>query len=292
MCGENMGTEGRFLTPAPVKQMEQEHTQGVAKHAGIKRAFEIILNVLFLCFFLLCLLGLVLSVLAARDADGAIRLFGHEMRLVLSASMEKSDQTDVSGYAVKDIPVNSLVFIETVPEEEAQAEEWYGALRVGDVLTFRYFYASQETITHRIVEITPNVRGGYTIVLEGDNKSAEADVAQQIIDTSQTGSPNYVIGKVTGRSVALGYLVTAIKSPWGLIFIVIVPCSIIIVFEVIRIVSAFSQKKKRELEDAQRKKDEEIAELKRRLAEARAEAGQAAAADPARADPAKKDAAE
>ena len=68
--------------------------------------------------------------------DGAVNFFGYEMRTVLSDSMEKCDETDVSGFEIKDIPVKSLVFTETVPTGEA-AEEWYANLKVGDVLTFK-----------------------------------------------------------------------------------------------------------------------------------------------------------
>lgn len=246
--------------------MKQVQAENEAKPSKIKRILGIIVNVLFVIFFLLCLVGLFLSITAKQNSDGAMELFGYEMRLVVSPSMEKCDETDVSGYEIKDIPVNSLVFIETVPEDEEESRDWYAALKVGDVLTFRYVYTTQETITHRIVEIEANENGGYTIVLEGDNKNSETGALQQVIDTSQTDSPNYVIGKVTGKSVALGYLITAVQSPWGLIFIVIIPCLIIIVIEIIRIAGVLSQKKKEAAKAEQQKKDEEIEELKRRLA--------------------------
>lgn len=246
--------------------MKQAQAENKAKPSKVKRILGIIVNVLFVVFFLLCVVGLFLSVTAKQNSDGAMELFGHEMRLVISPSMEKSEETDVSGYEIKDLPVHSLVFIERVPDDSDEAQEWYAALKVGDVLTFRYVYTTQETITHRIVEIEPNANGGYTIVLEGDNKNSETGALQQVIDTSQTDSPNYVIGKVTGKSVALGYLITAVQSPWGLIFIVIVPCAIIIVIEIIRIAGVLSQKKKEAVKAEQQKKDEEIEELKRRLA--------------------------
>ena len=254
--------------------MKQVQAENEAKPSKVKRILGIIVNVLFVCFFLLCLVGLFLSITAKQNSDGAMELFGREMRLVVSPSMEKSAATDVSGYEIKDIPVNSIVFIETVPDSEEDAQDWYAALKVGDVLTFRYVYTAQETITHRIVEIEANGNGGYTIKLEGDNKNSDTDALQQVIDTSQTDSPNYVIGKVTGKSVVLGYLITAVQSPWGLVFIVIVPCLIIIVIEIIRIAGVFSQKKKDTLKAEQKKKDEEIEDLKRRLA--KAESGNAA----------------
>ncbi len=259
--------------------MKEENAAAEVKPSKARRALGIAGNVLFVLFFVLCLFGIVLTVMSKRDSDGAMQLFGHEMRLVVSSSMEKSDRTDVSGYKIKDIPLHSLVFIERVPEDEEEAAEWYSRLAVGDVLTFRYVYVRQETITHRITAIEANEGGGYTITLEGDNKSESSEAMQQVIDTSQEDSPNYVLGKVTGKSVVLGYLITAVRSPWGLVFIVIVPCLIIIAFEVVRIAGVVSQKKKDKLRAEQQSKDEEIAELKRRLAEATGGAETAAADD-------------
>jgi hypothetical protein len=161
-----------------------------------------------------------------------------------------------------------MVFVKTIPDDEKEADEWYSQLKVGDVLTFRYTYSSQVTITHRIVEITAKQTGGYIIVLEGDNKVSEDNVGQQTIDTSIENSTNYVIGKVTGVSVAVGYLITAVKSTWGIVFIVIVPCSIIIILEIFRIADIIMQKRKEAMKAEQKKKDDEIEQLKKLLAQA------------------------
>ena len=247
--------------------METKENEGGKKRPAAAKAAGIVLNVLFVCFFVLCMAALILA-LSTRGDDGSARLFGRELRIVVSGSMEQCDETDVRAYEIKDIPIHSLIFIETVPEDEKDAEQWYNDLKVGDVLTFRYVYDRQETITHRIVAITPKETGGLIIELEGDNKSSSEGALRQTIDTSQEDSPNYVIGKVTGKSVALGYLITAVQSPWGIVFIVIVPCLIIIAFEVVRIVGIATEKKRAARQDEQRRKDEEIAELKRQLAAA------------------------
>lgn len=160
-----------------------------------------------------------------------------------------------------------MVFIETVPTEEKAATEWYGKLKAGDVLTFKYVYARQETITHRITEITEKPAGGYVIKLEGDNKNSDTETLAQTIDTSLADSPNYVVGKVTGQSYVLGLLITALKSPVGLVCIVIVPCSIIVIFEIVRIVGAVTEEKKKKQLEQQAEKDRELEELRRRLAE-------------------------
>ena len=227
-----------------------------------KRIFSIVLNAVFVCFFLLCALALFLAVTSKKSSDGAMEIFGTEMRLVLSSSMEKCDETDVSDYEIKDIPVKSVVFIQTVPEDEAQAKTWYEQLKVGDVLTFKYVYGgSQDTITHRIVAIE-----GTVITLAGDNKTSQDGYLMQVIDYSQD-TANYVIGKVTGTSYFLGLAITALKSPVGIVCIVIVPCLIIVVLEVIKIVGVLSENKKKKQAEEQKKKDDELEELKKKLAQ-------------------------
>ena len=230
-----------------------------------QKAVGILLNTLAYAFFAVCIAALFLSVTAKKDSDGAVNLWGRQLRVVVSDSMAKCDETDVGGYDIKDIPIRSMLLIELVPENEAEAEEWYAGLKVGDVLTFRYVYVRQETITHRITEITPKETGGYIIKLEGDNKASDADTLTQTIDTSLTDSPNYVIGKVTGQSLAVGLFITALKSPVGIVCIVIIPCIIIAVFEIIRLVNALTENRKKREREEQKKRDEEFEEMKRQL---------------------------
>lgn len=240
----------------------------------IKKIGKITLNVLFYLFIALALFAIIVSVTSKKDSDGAAIIFGYEMRFVQSDSMGACEQTDVSGYPIKSIPVKSMIFVEVVPEEKQAAQEWYSNLKKGDVLTFRYVYAKQETITHRIVEEPVlNERGGYTIVLEGDNKAGtDFIVGQQVIDTSLEDSPNYVIGKVVGQNYALGLLIYAVKSPVGIVCLIIFPCLIIIIYEVIKIASAIGMSKKekdaKKLEAETKKLEEaqsELEMLKKRL---------------------------
>ncbi len=231
----------------------------------VKKIVNVILSVLTYLFFFICITSLILSVLAKKDPDGAVSVFGKQMRVVLSDSMAKCDQTDVSDYEIKDIPVKSMVFIDLMPEDEKEKNEWLEDLEENDVLTFRYVYVQQETITHRIKSITENKNGGFTIVLEGDNKSSDSNILTQTIDTSEENSPNYVIGKVTGQSYFLGLLVTAIKSPVGIICIIILPALIIAILEIIKLVDAFNSKKKEKAQAEEKKKDEELDELRRKI---------------------------
>ncbi len=237
------------------------------KKASLKKTGKIALDVLMYVFLALCIFAVIVTVVAKKDADGAANVFGHQMRIVTSDSMGKCELTDVSDFKIKSIPVRSLVFIELVPDDPEEASAWYDELKVGDVLTFRYLYTTQVTITHRITSIVKNDRGGYDIELAGDNKNAENGQLVQSIDTSEIASTNYVIGKVVGQSKAIGLVLSGLKNPIGIILLIIVPCAIIILLEVLKIAKVMNEDKKNKQIEENKKKDDELDALRRRLAE-------------------------
>lgn len=241
------------------------------KRKILVKASKIASTVLLYVFIAICILALMLTIFSKKDADGAVTVLGKQIRFVLSPSMEECEFTDVSNYEIKDIPKGALVFIDVVPEDEAERAEWYEDVKVGDVLTFRYVYQRQETITHRVTAKEPNGKGGYLISLQGDNRNSPEGVLTQVVDTSNVSSPNYIIGRVTGTNYPLGLLVTAMKSPIAIICIVIIPAMAIIVLEVLRIINILNADKRKAEESEKKKKDDELAELKRRLAELQAE---------------------
>ena len=239
----------------------------------VLKALQIAGDVLFCLIIAFALFVLIISVSAKRDADGTANVFGYQLRFVRSGSMEKCDQTDVSGYKIKSIPVKSCVFIKKAPapDDQQALNEWCSALSVGDVLTFQYSkYGAaniqDKVITHRIVKIEPK-EGGYIITLEGDNKNDTGSVGQQVIDTTKADGLDYIIGKVEGQSYFLGLCVYALKSPIGLIFIIIVPCMIVIAYEVIKIITVLNKDKKDRQQQEKTAKEDEIALLRKQLEE-------------------------
>ena len=138
-----------------------------------------------------------------RTGTGTQSVFGYQMRIVQSNSMEKCEETDVSEFEIRDIPVDSVIFIEVVPEENPEA--WYESLKVGDVLTFRYTYLREEVLTHRIVKISEREGGRYEITLRGDNKNSDLNTLEQTISEEQ------IIGKVVGQSHVLGLFMSIFK---------------------------------------------------------------------------------
>ncbi len=232
-----------------------------------RTVLRIAVNVLVYAFLIFCALALIMFA-ASKPNDGrGAELFGRQYLTVLTNSMEKCEETDVSMYEIQDIPVDSLISVDPVPDDPEEADEWYASLKKGDVLTFRYHYVQQVTITHRITDIEKNADGnGYTIYLEGDNKASDANTLTQVIDTSKTESPNHVIGKVTSINYFLGWLVSLIKSKVGIVCFIIIPCAALAIYEIVCIVSVVSKKKRKDTEQMQ---NEEMDALKRELEELR-----------------------
>ncbi len=198
--------------------------------------FRFVKSCIFILFLAFCTLAVLISAGARQSETGGVGFMGYEVLLVTTSSMEKNAETDISGYEIGSIPLHSAVLVEDVPTNEGEADAFYRSLKVGDVLTFRYMYAQQMTITHRITSIKEKPTGGFLIELRGDNSTEGAESGTQRIDTSKTNSKNYVIGKVTATSHVLGLLVNALQSDRGLVLFVIIPCTAIVIAEIFNII--------------------------------------------------------
>jgi uncharacterized membrane protein len=234
--------------------------------AKIKKIGKIALDVLLYIFLAICIFAVIVTVISKRDSDGAAEVFGYQMRVVTSDSMSESEFTDVSGFKIKDIPIRSMVFVKVMPDDTDEADEFYRSLKVGDVLTFRYVYTTQVTITHRITDIE-EIEGGFKITLAGDNKNSEDGQLVQIIDTSIPNNTNYVIGQVTGQAYLLGVILSFLMAPLGIILVIILPCFIIMLIEIIKIIKTLSADKREREKEEKENKEKELEELRRRLAE-------------------------
>ena len=197
----------------------------------IKKIFKILSDILLYCFIFLGLITIIITLSSKKDSDGATNIFNYQLRLVITDSMDKCSETNVSKYKIKSIPKNSLVLIKKIKDND------YKKIKEGDVLTFRYLYTEQVTITHRVKSIVEKDTGGYIIELVGDNKTGESELLVQTIDTSIEESPNYIIGEVVYTSIIIGFILNMLKSSLGIVFIIIIPSFIIILLEVIKIIN-------------------------------------------------------
>ena len=242
----------------------------------MKKIWKTFSSVVMYIFLILCIFTVFITISARRAVDGAAEMFGYQMRIVVSDSMAKCEHTDVSDFDVKDIPVKSMVFVKTMPKDKAKHDDWYRGLEVGDVLTFRYVYTRQETITHRVTSIVEKEDGGFIIELKGDNVNSEDGALTQTIDTSVPNNMNYVIGEVTGQSYLIGLIISFLMTPLGMVLVIMVPCFIIILLEVLKIINMLNASKKQRNEAANAETERELAALKEKLAAL--EAQQAASA--------------
>ena len=233
----------------------------------LKKAFNVIGNVVLYIFLAVCIFSVLLTLLSRRDSDGAAEIFGYQMRVVVSDSMSKSEFTDVSEYDVKDIPIRSMIFVKVKPRDATELDAWYGDLEKGDVLTFRYVYTTQVTITHRVTKVTEKPTGGYIIELEGDNKNSEDGQLTQIIDTSIPNNTNYVIGKVVGQARLFGTVMSFLMQPLGIILLIILPCAVIIILEIVKIAKAMTADRRKREQEEKEQRENELEELRRKLAE-------------------------
>ncbi len=224
----------------------------------LKTIIAVVTDIFVYLFLIISLFLAVFSFLAKKSADNTVGLFNYEARIVLTNSMESETRTDTNQHEIKSIPVNSMVFIEKIPTDPEERSKWLQELRVGDVLTFNYYYVEPIVITHRITKIYENKTNGYVIELRGDNKGENNVPLIQIIDTSLTETPNFIIGKVEGQSLLLGKTISALTDPVTLVLSIIFPCCMIIIYELYKISRA-------KFDEKLALKDEQIAFLEDEL---------------------------
>lgn len=249
-----------------------------------KKALNIAVDVVLYLFLAFSVLLLIMTLVSRKRGGDAVNLFGREARIVVSNSMEMSEDEEfnksIQQYKIKDIKVRTMVFIKRAPDPETDPEKakaFYASLKVGDVLTFRYYFggakpdwandnSAQPVITHRIVDLTPLDDGHFRIVLQGDNRAAGHTPDVQTLYTDaylgNRGDERYkeVIGKVTGKSVVLGNIAYAVRQPIGIALIIIVPCAVIIIWQIVRIALVIAEDKKKKAAEAQAKKEQAAAE--------------------------------
>jgi signal peptidase len=148
-------------------------------------------------FFLALLLGLVLIVFAHS-------WLGVDLLSVASGSMEPT------------IPVGSVVFEKSVDITTIQP---------GDIIMYKSHDVPGSVVTHRVVEVT---------VLDGDRAFRTKGDANNSFDLELVPSSN-VTGRILFHLPYLGYLSQSIRTRQGWLLIVIIPATIFILIELVKI---------------------------------------------------------
>ena len=135
----------------------------------------------------------------------------------------------LSGSMVPNIMIRDVVVTKKIPEEE---------LEVGDIITFispdqRFGGIS---VTHRIIDkIYDEEAGIYKYRTQGD--------ANNVADSVPVPNSN-ILGKVILKIPKLGYIQDILSSKGGLIILVLLPCLVILSYDIMKIFKRIGKKTK------------------------------------------------
>ena len=227
----------------------------------MKQKINKLFNILSYCFIFIAAIFTITTINLKENPKEGITLYNHQMMVVETESMEKNELVNVENCKIKSIKKNSLIIVKIVNEKDPYS--FYKDIEINDVLTFKYMVGNnQETITHRVINKISKDEG-FIFELRGDNINEDGTTSIQVIDTTEVDSFNYIIGKVETTSYFLGVILTMLKSQIGIVGVIIIPCIILIFFEVIKIINEINKEKIQKEKD----KDQELLELKQKLLE-------------------------
>lgn len=204
------------------------------------------------CILIVAFIAVFASNKPTEKSSGSV--FGYETRLVVSGSMEGSDEFyKGKDYKIKKIQTGSVVFIDSVPINEvfkdSQREEYsdkfkdyLSKINLNDVVTFTPMDSPTVPITHRVTKIETLVNGKVRYTTHGD---ANEEGSYEVFYAEN------LIGRVTGTSKFVGDLyVHFFAKKWPVAIVIAVPCLAVMSYEIIKIVKIVKQDKKEKLETA------------------------------------------
>ena len=224
-----------------VQEQEVVDKKPQDKKSKAKKIINIILDALFISFAVFAVVAIIFRSTTNNNKDGR-SINGYQLRTVETGSMAENNHIDpetYKSYSIQTLPVNSLIRIKEVKEKTA--EKFYEDLKEGDVVTFVYYTSingrlGQYVYTHRLIEKTPS-QGGYKLILMGDAESTSGGV-QTVYTNPLTAeqSYSYVIGKVVWANHPMGEVISFLKTRNAILFLVVIPCSLLCLYEIGKII--------------------------------------------------------
>jgi len=162
------------------------------------------MNRIITSVLMVLLVGVAVIVLSTKLSGSEPQVFGHQMKTVLSGSMEPGIQT------------GSIIAVKPLNDENN--------LKKNDVITFKE--DANTLITHRIIEVT-ETKNGSLYTTKGDNNEGP--------DREQVLADN-VVGVYSGFTIPyVGYIVSFSQSPEGSALLLILPGAFLLGYSVITI---------------------------------------------------------
>jgi len=182
---------------------------------GAKKAANIFFTVILLVVVLLAV-----YIFQNKKTNGQFQVAGYQLYVVLSGSMSPTFNT------------GSVVIVKAIDPAN---------IAVGDVVTFLGAGGTGTTITHRVIEIDSS--DGLSFTTKGD--------ANNVADSTPVNAER-VIGKVQFSVPYIGYFLNFSKTRLGLYLLIVLPCMIIILLEIFKIIGYIKAKKRERQDPAQR----------------------------------------
>ncbi|MCM3718508.1 signal peptidase I SipW [Fictibacillus phosphorivorans] len=169
-----------------------------------------ILNGLLTVVLAITLLGMIFVVISTKSSGGEPKIFGYQLKTVLSGSMEPTFKT------------GSIIAVKPLKDTSN--------LKKSDIVTF--LQQDQTMVTHRIIEVIKN--GEQTMYqTKGDNNK---DVDGQPVLAQN------VVAKYSDITVPyLGYFIDFAKSNKGTAMLLIIPGVLLLIYSAISILRALKE---------------------------------------------------
>ena len=196
------------------------------------RGLFVLLGNIFFIFLILLVACMVFFLIQNKISGGVPKVFGHQMYIVLSGSMNPTFDT------------GSTVFVKPKEPEEIQP---------GEVITFTGLDDKRSLTTHRVVDIDRSDPQNIQFITKGD--------ANEVTDPSPV-SGDRLVGTVSFAIPYLGYLLNYGQTKQGMLVLVIVPGVFLILTELHKLYAAAKISKEEEEASASETTEEKEAREK------------------------------
>lgn len=188
------------------------------KQSTVNKVFGIISKVVFGIFILVVAVTAIFMV-ESKFSSGTPSVAGYQLYGVLSGSMNGTNKTSFN--------TGSIVFVKYKDPK---------SIVKGDIITFKGISTDSPLTTHRVVKVN-NDGGKLTFTTKGD--------ANNVPDPNPV-SAERVVGTVRGHIPFIGYLTEFAKTKPGLIFLIFIPGSLVIIYELVNVFKTVKTERKKE----------------------------------------------
>lgn len=209
----------------------------------LKKPLKYIANAIFL-FVFLCVAFVFANLIYQRVSGKPSNLLVYRFYYIVTDSM--SGDFDFNGKTIS-LQVNDLILSRSVSEQNADK-----LVDVDDVISYEVKEGELKglILTHRVVrDVYFNEElNCYCVLTMGTKAGAPIDAPVPIEN---------IRGVMITKMVVLGYVFNVLRGPTGFLLLIILPCVVLLILQIIRFIKIFEKKKK-----PQKTRAEQVSDLK------------------------------